>query len=114
MPPANPWKFGEFERRLPLYFASVSSVKSNLPLVDYVRVLNLVAGDQQYLVSAYDIMRGDLQGREALAHELTVKRSAGTLVLMDSGNYESFWKGPVSPWRPEEFYEALRIGKPSV
>jgi hypothetical protein len=111
---ASAWLSGKLQRRLPLYFPSVSSVKTNWPPVDCVRVLNRIAEGEQYLVSAYDLMRGDWTAREALIGELRTSGNADTLVLMDSGNYESFWKSPNSPWEPGEFHEALRIAKPQV
>lgn len=111
---ASSWRIGKAERRLPLYFPSVSSVKTSLATVDYVRVLNRIVGGDQYLVSAYDLMRSDPDTRATLVSELHAGQTAGTMVLMDSGNYESFWKVPQQPWTPEEFHEALRVVRPIV
>lgn len=114
LPRANRWRFGKVERRLPLYFPSVSSVKTGLAPVDYVCVLNRLTGGEQYLVSAYDLMRSDPETRNTLVKEIHAAQCVDTMVLMDSGNYESFWKVPSKPWTPVEFHEALRVAKPIV
>jgi hypothetical protein len=107
------WQLGKVKRSLPIYFPSVSSVKTNLAPIDYVRVLNRV-GEEQYLVSAYDVVRCDVAVRAPLVAELHNASATGNTILMDSGNYESYWKQPHQPWTLQEFHEALGIVKPAI
>jgi len=91
---------------LPTYFPSISSVKTALRPLDYLRLLASLGGlNGQLLMSAFDLARIDDAGlaQEALASA----RSAGGLVLMDSGNYESFWKEMQTTWRQEDFHAML-------
>ncbi|MGH8604866.1 MAG: hypothetical protein ACREXR_19405, partial [Gammaproteobacteria bacterium] len=62
---------------------------------DYVRLLNaLHAINGQFLVSAFDLARANAADQEALREQLGCVRNPETVVMMDSGNYESYWKGP--------------------
>jgi hypothetical protein len=76
---------------IPSFFPSVSSVKTNLTPLDYVRVLNAI-GEHQFLVSAHDLARVAVIEREPLKQALDLAVARGATVLLDSGNYESFWK----------------------
>lgn len=94
--------------QLPIYFPSVSSVKCTLNPVEYVQTLNALSSlNTQYLISAYDLVRSDPQQRSQLLEELKKAKSEGTIVLMDSGNYESYWKAPIDKWSQTEFHAAL-------
>lgn len=89
---------------LPVFFPSVSSIKSNLPPIDYLKFL--VAVEQtQFLISAYDFfpMSADTSAL------LDKARGAGAIVLMDSGNYERYWMHDDS-WLAERFGETLSGG----
>jgi queuine/archaeosine tRNA-ribosyltransferase len=92
---------------LPVFFPSISSVKTALPPIEYLKFLSSLTDlTGQYLVSAYDLFRID---SAQLASELiTTGRSAGGVVLMDSGNYESFWKDARSRWSRAQFHEMLQ------
>lgn len=75
---------------LPCFFASISSVKANLTVGDYLQVIESV----QYptvLVSAYDIHHAENQRQETILGALGRLSERGNAVLLDSGNYESFW-----------------------
>lgn len=111
---ANCWRLPNTTRRLPLYFPSVSSVKSGLAPDDYVNVLNQVVMGEQYLVSAFDLMRCSPDSQEGFVRGIRAAQSAGTVVLLDSGNYESFWKAPHQPWTAAEFHDALGLVRPMV
>ena len=87
---------------LPCFFPSVSSVKTNLLPVDYVELL-AAAARPLYLVSAYDIASSTLEHRERIDRALKQSRAKGSAVLLDSGNYEGFWKGAID-WRAESFH----------
>ena len=108
------WEIGLIKRALPLYFPSVSSVKTGRDPIEYVRVLNKLVGGTQYLVSAFDVMRCTQKTQDDLASEIGQAIASGTVVLMDSGNYESYWKAPHKRWMPTEFHDALRIVKPTI
>jgi len=93
----------------PIFFPSVSSVKTALAPLDYVRVLNALTGlNGQYLISAYDLSSMNDSDQEAITSELSHAIEAGAVVLMDSGNYESYWKNSQSDWVQERFHRALQ------
>ncbi len=71
---------------LPVYFPSVSSVKTALQPQDYLQVLTSLVGlNGQYLVSAFDLAA--LTQPADAAELLKASRDAGAVTLMDSGNY---------------------------
>ena len=76
---------------LPCFFASVSSLKTHLVPVDYVELLQ-AAEHPLYLVSAYDIANCSSEQRLRMNAALSRSKEKGTAILMDSGNYESFWR----------------------
>ena len=75
--------------RLPLYFPSISSVKTGLSPFDYFLILKTLK-QPYFLVSAYDIDRSfqKIQFIELLKSN---QKDNGPIILMDSGNYESYW-----------------------
>jgi len=87
---------------LPCFFPSVSSVKTNLLPVDYVEILAAVS-QPLFLVSAYDIARSCPEHQQRIASALTQSRTKGSAVLLDSGNYEGFWKDGID-WQVEGFH----------
>lgn len=91
---------------LPCFFPSVSSVKTNLMPVDYVELLAAVA-HPVLLVSAYDIATSCAEHRQRIDCALKKSRDRGSTILLDSGNYEGFWKGDVS-WQPQRFHEICK------
>jgi hypothetical protein len=99
---------------LPTYFPSVSSVKTALSPLSYVQVLNLVFAGNRFLLSAFDVIRTDEETQAALLKERERAAKTGTQVLMDSGNYESYWRAPSKRWRAQEFHHALRLVKPDI
>ena len=88
---------------MPCFFPSVSSVKTNLLPVDYVELL-VGAHYPLFLVSAYDIGHCTEDQRLRLNTALAQGKECGAVVLMDSGNYESFWKDDKN-WQPDRFHE---------
>jgi queuine/archaeosine tRNA-ribosyltransferase len=88
---------------LPCYFPSVSSVKTNLRPVDYVEVL-AAAQHPLFLVSAYDIAAGPTDHQVRMRASIEKSRANGTVVLMDSSNYEGFWKAD-SAWTADIYHE---------
>lgn len=91
---------------LPVYFPSISSVKTALQPAEYLQVLaSLVGINRQFLVSAFDLAALDKQ--EDAAKLLRESRDAGAVTLMDSGNYESFWKDARDQWPQSSFHQML-------
>jgi queuine/archaeosine tRNA-ribosyltransferase len=89
---------------LPTFFPSVSSVKTNLSPLEYIEVLNAV-GVRKFLVSAYDMANGkEIETLRALIDD-TLSRQ--TVVLLDSGNYESYWMRDAK-WNTTRFHSVLK------
>jgi len=91
---------------VPCFFPSVSSVKTNLMPVDYVELLDAV-GHPLFLASAYDIANCPSEHRPRMNTALSRSKGRGKAILIDSGNYEGFWKGELA-WTPERFHEVVR------
>lgn len=108
--PVRPRKFkiGTIEIDIPTFFPSVSSVKTALPPIDYIRLLNALGTiNSQYLVSAFDLARANTADKEEFKQLLTHGNENGTIVLMDSGNYESYWKDSQLIWSQADFQRVL-------
>lgn len=75
--------------RLPIYFPSISSVKTGLSPFDYFNILKALK-QPHFLVSAFDIANSYRKSEfiEALNAN---KKDNSSIILMDSGNYESYW-----------------------
>ncbi len=92
---------------LPVYFPSVSSVKTALRPQECMCLLSSLVGlNGQFLVSAFDL--AGLENPKASGEMLATARQAGAVTLMDSGNYESFWKDAQADWKQEDFHRMLR------
>jgi hypothetical protein len=92
---------------LPVYFPSISSVKTALRPLDYLQVLSsLTALNSQYLVSAFDL--STIEAPEQAVRILATSTAEGAITLMDSGNYESFWKNAQANWLQADFHRMLR------
>ena len=89
--------------QLPCFFPSVSSVRTNLKPVDYIDLLDL-SGHPLFLVSAYDLAHCSNSQRQSIGIALKRSKGRGSAILMDSGNYESFWKSDET-WLPDNFHE---------
>jgi hypothetical protein len=91
---------------LPVYFPSISSVKTALRPQDYLQLLSSLGGlNGQFLVSAFDLA-GIAQPQQTQA-ALSSAQQAGVVTLMDSGNYESFWKNAQKDWNQADFHKML-------
>lgn len=92
--------------RSPVFFPSISSVKSSHPIMDYLQVLaSMPTQNTQFLVSAFDLAR--VQSYEPSIRLLRASLEAGTIILMDSGNYESYWRDAQSQWSQQSFHDVL-------
>lgn len=91
---------------LPVYFPSISTVKTALQPQDYMQVLaSLMGVNNQFLVSAFDLAElAQPEDAEKLLQSFCV---AGGVTLMDSGNYESFWKNARDTWKQDSFHKML-------
>lgn len=99
---------GGIQLAMPIYFPSVSSTKTALPLLDYVRSLAALGSiNNKFLVSAYDYIRASDAEQEELRALVTHAKRAGTTVLMDSGNYESYWNRQRDTWLQTDFHRAI-------
>ena len=91
--------------RLPVYFPSISSVKTSLSPFDYYKILKAL-GQQHFLVSAYDIDKSYQRG-EFIELLKASHMKDGPVILMDSGNYESYWIRDKN-WSIDGFNEILK------
>ncbi len=87
---------------LPCFFPSVSSLKTDLTPVDYIEFL-AAAAHPLYLVSAYDVANSCPEHRQRIDSALRKSRANGSTILLDSGNYESFWKADTN-WSTSRFH----------
>jgi len=104
----RPWKTKVSDRTvtLPAFFRSVSSHETAVQPAAAVHALKLV-GCEALLVSAYDIVNEDSEQRDQIVADLLSCQSAGSVVLLDSGNYEASRKKDKS-WCAEQLHETLR------
>lgn len=108
MPVMRPTELAIGARSLPLpvYFPSISSVKTALRPQDYLQLLSSLGGlNGQFLISAFDLAGVDQ--RQSAQQALASARQAGIITLMDSGNYESFWKDAQADWKQTDFHKIL-------
>lgn len=98
---------GEARLPLPIFFPSISTVKTTLTPQEYLAILHSLRNvNRQFLVSAFDLSNS-VNGDE-LIESLMTARDAGMTVLMDSGNYESYWKNKSSDWSQFDFHNTLQ------
>lgn len=94
----------------PCFFPSISTVKTNLPILDYLTVLKAVQV-KQFLISAYDIFNSEQ--KQEIYEKLDSFDSNKTSILLDSGNYESYWKNDID-WTSKKFNSILNDKKWSI
>jgi queuine/archaeosine tRNA-ribosyltransferase len=95
---------GGVDLALPAFFPSVSSIKTNLSPFDYVQLL-ASTGMPQFLVSAYDL--ANCPEQEAMTATIDAALRERTIILLDSGNYESYWMRDLE-WTKTRFHEVLK------
>lgn len=91
---------------MPYFFSSVSSIKANLPILEYLRILT-VFPECHFLISAYDIYKASREDQIAIISLLNKTTEKGGTVLLDSGNYESYWWRD-KEWNVEKFHSILQ------
>lgn len=98
---------GDARLPIPAFFPSISTVKTALRPTQYLATLHSLRDmNRHFLVSAFDLGRSG-EGDE-LAQWLAAAQGAGVTVLMDSGNYESYWRDEQAAWRQPDFHDVLR------
>lgn len=91
----------------PIFFPSISTIKTALTPAQYLATLHSLRDlKKQFLISAFDLSRSN-DGDE-LAKLLTSAQADGATVLMDSGNYESYWKDEQEDWHQSDFHDVLQ------
>jgi len=90
---------------LPCFFPSISTVKTNGRPVEYLSLL-VAMREPQFLISAYDIQNTPESEQAQLKRLLTAAQSGGLVTLLDSGNYERYWKRD-GEWSPAKLSKVL-------
>jgi queuine/archaeosine tRNA-ribosyltransferase len=90
---------------LPLFFPSISSVKTSFRPIDYLRLIE-ASKCPNFLISAYDIYNQDDLGKNEMIGTLNNMKKEGRLILLDSGNYESYWHKD-GKWTIDKYNEIL-------
>lgn len=94
---------------LPCFFPAVSSVKTNLPILEYLQVLTALS-HPLFLISAYDLYKCDKKNLPKVQRLLKNSLTNPKIILLDSGNYESYWKND-KKWDPDKYRNILKRTK---
>ncbi len=90
--------------QLPCFFPSVSSVvKTNIAPAEYIEFLSF-STQPHFLISAYDVASCGSEDRERIKTALGKSKERGAIILMDSGNYEGYWKKDET-WKVDDFHK---------
>ena len=74
----------------PFHFASISSIKTNYRIEEYLDIIDKV-GYPGFLLSSYDIFTLKDCQINRVVDGLSSADNKGILTLMDSGHYEAYW-----------------------
>ena len=91
---------------LPCFFPSISTIKTNLPLMEYLKILTVLK-HPLFLISAYDLYYCNTKQLKVIKRLLENAVNNKQIVLIDSGNYESYWKNDKT-WSIERYREILK------
>jgi queuine/archaeosine tRNA-ribosyltransferase len=91
----------------PTFFPAISSVKSNVQPLDDLMVLRAIKYPQ-FLISAHDVHYAKPIQRKRIDSLLRDAVRGGQIVLLDSGNYEAFWREREKWWSARRFARILR------
>ncbi len=75
---------------IPCFFPSISCIKTNLGVLEYLRTLKAV-GHPLFLISSYDVYNSSGRKSASIRNALKESVEEGKAVILDSGNYESYW-----------------------
>jgi len=92
--------------QLPFFFPSISSVKTNLDPLEYLKII-VKSGYPGFLISAYDINNSNEKKKRQILELLEKASDNKQIILLDSGNYESFWFRN-RKWSENKFIEILK------
>lgn len=92
---------------VPNFFPAISTVKSNLRPLEYLQIIRGV-GYPQFLISAHDIYYTGASERRIINGILRDALRSGQIVLLDSGNYEAFWRERTKWWSARRLAGVLR------
>jgi hypothetical protein len=92
---------------VPTFFPAISSVKSNVQPLDDLMVLRAIKYPQ-FLISAHDVHYAKLSHRSRIETLLKEAVRDGQIVLLDSGNYEAFWRERQKWWSSQRLARTLR------
>jgi tRNA-guanine family transglycosylase len=90
----------------PFFFPAISSVNANYTPVEYLNIL-FTSGYPGFLLSTYDIYNSTKNERGKIYKILSDSFNDGTVVLLDSGNFESYWHGD-KKWNISAFKSILK------
>lgn len=90
---------------MPCFFPSISCVKNNLDILEHLRILKAV-GYPSFLISAYDIFNSDSRWAASIREALKESVEEGRAVILDSGNYESYWLKDAD-WTRAKYWSCL-------
>jgi len=88
---------------LPCFFPSVSSVKTNLAPRVYIELISS-SSHPLFLISAYDMAAASKCDFVRIQAALDKSMANGATILMDSGNYEKYWKYDAA-WTVNKFHK---------
>ena len=91
---------------LPCFFPSISTIKTNLPLLEYLKILTVLK-HPLFLISAYDLYYCNTKQLKVIKRLLENAINNKQIVLIDSGNYESYWKND-KMWSIERYRKILK------
>ena len=100
---------GENRLELPAFYPSISSVKNSYDLEYYLQVVSQLIINKAFLVSAYDIAFST--NPENVQELLKSSKKNNTTIMLDSGNYESYWKDKKNSWLQCNYHEILKSSK---
>jgi queuine/archaeosine tRNA-ribosyltransferase len=89
----------------PIIIPSVSSIKTNLSVLDYLKVL-VYFKHPYFLISAYDIYCSDLSDQKKIFNLLKTARKQKQIIVIDSGGYESFWNDD-KKWNRKKYLKVM-------
>ena len=97
---------GDVPIALPVYFPSISSIKTAMLPLEYLKFLASASCiNNKLLVSAFDLAK--INDKSEVNKILKKACDSGVTVLFDSGNYESFWMGAQKEWTQKKFHDVL-------
>jgi queuine/archaeosine tRNA-ribosyltransferase len=86
----------------PFFFPSISSVKTNLTIIEYLDLMDTIEYSS-FLISAYDLFHMAPKEKNAALNCLL---RLNAISLLDSGHYEAYWYHD-STWKFEDFEAVL-------